>query len=98
MKFVSLIFSALLLVTLFTFSKVSVAGTFAGKNNQQQKLAIVSSKHAAQKVQRRFGGKILKVQRKSYQGKSGYKVKLIKSNGNVISIWVDAKTGRLAKL
>ena len=40
----------------------------------------------------RFGGKVLKVQKQ----KSGYRVKLIKTDGHIISLYVDAKTGRIS--
>lgn len=60
------------------------------KNNQQQ-LKVKSSKDAAKLAKSRFGGKVLKVENK----KSGYRVKLIKTDGHIISIYVDAKTGKI---
>jgi len=54
-------------------------------------LKVNSSKQAAQIVKSRFGGKVLKVQK----SKSGYKVKLVKNNGHVVTVSVDAKTGRV---
>lgn len=58
----------------------------------QQQLRVNSSKQAAQMAQSRFGGKVLKVQAQ----KSGYRVKLIKNDGNIISVYVDAKSGQVS--
>lgn len=64
------------------------------KANQQAKpqLRVKSSNQAAQIAKGRYGGKVLKVQKQ----KSGYRVKLIKANGNIVSVYVDAKTGRIS--
>jgi len=93
-----------LIIILFTtfmiiFSLPAVAqGSFAAtvstiKANQQssKQVRIKSTKQAAQLAQRRFGGKVLKVKSK----KSGYKVKLIKKNGHIISVFVNAKSGKI---
>ncbi|WP_168427277.1 PepSY domain-containing protein [Candidatus Colwellia aromaticivorans] len=93
----------IILVTTFmiTFSVPAVAqGNFAAtintmKTNQQtskQQVRVKSTKQAAQLAQRRFGGKVLKVQSQ----KSGYRVKLIKKDGHIISVFVDAKSGRIS--
>jgi uncharacterized membrane protein YkoI len=64
------------------------------KTNQQSKkqLRVKSSQQAAQMSKSRFGGKVLKVQKQ----KSGYRVKLIKTDGHIVSLYVDAKTGRIS--
>jgi len=64
------------------------------KTNQpsKQQLRVNSSKQAAQMAKGRFGGKVLKVKKQ----KSGYRVKLIKTDGHIISVYVDAKTGRIS--
>ena len=64
------------------------------KANQQskQQLRVRSSQQAAQIAKGRFGGKVLKVKKQQ----SGYRVKLIKSDGHIISVYVDAKTGRIS--
>ena len=64
------------------------------KANQpsKQQLRVNSSKQGAQMAKGRFGGKVLKVQKQ----KSGYRVKLIKTDGHIISVYVDAKTGRIS--
>jgi len=62
--------------------------------NQQTKhqLRVNSSQQAAQMVKSRMGGKVLKVQKQ----KSSYRVKLIKTNGHIVSLTIDAKTGRIS--
>lgn len=78
---------------------VVAQGNFAAsisaiKANQQskQQVRVKSSTQAAQVAQRRFGGKVLKVQTQ----KSGYRVKLIKKNGHIISVFVNAKSGKIS--
>lgn len=76
-------------------AQASYAATISTlKANQQssKQLRVKSTKHAAQMAQRRFGGKVLKVQTQ----KSGYRVKLIKKDGHIISVFVDAKSGRIS--
>jgi len=95
MRFAQLV----LLIVAVTFSMslhaqgrfVSVMGAI--KTNQQAKpqLRIKNSKQAAQVVKGRLGGKVLKVQKK----KSGYRVKLIKVDGHIVSVYVDARSGRI---
>ncbi len=101
MKIVTLyLYTALSLALCLTLATSAMASPNTartiGNSNHQQPLVVTSSKQAARLVQAHFGGKVLKVQA-SKKGQLGYKVKLIKANGNVISVWVDAKTGRLAK-
>ena len=61
-------------------------------NKQQgnkQQLRINSGQQAAQQAKGRYGGKVLKVQKQ----KPGYRVKLIKKDGHIVSVAVDEKTG-----
>ena len=69
---------------------------FAKSKKSKKTLKVRSSKQAAKLVKQRYGGKVLKVSSKKVNGHSGYKVKLIKSNGLVVTILVDAQTGRLS--
>ncbi len=64
--------------------------TKSSKNNTQ--LKIKSSQQAAQLAKSRFGGKVLKVSKK---GSAGFRVKLVKKDGHVISVYVDARTGQI---
>jgi len=103
-KIMKLVLSLILILFttfMITFSLPAVAqGNFAAtistmKANQQssaQQLRIKSTKQAAQLAQRRFGGKVLKVKAK----KSGYRVKLIKKDGHIISVFVNAKSGKIS--
>ncbi len=89
----------LILLFVATFSMgVNAQGNFVSvsitnKSTQSVKqLRVKSSRQAAQLAKSRFGGKVLKVQK---QG-SGYRVKLIKANGHIVSVYVDAITGRVS--
>jgi uncharacterized membrane protein YkoI len=75
-----------------TISTLKTNQQSVNQQNSQQKLRVKSSNQAAQLAQSRFGGKVLKVQSK----KSGYRVKLIKKNGHIIAVFVDAKSGRIS--
>jgi uncharacterized membrane protein YkoI len=101
MKFVYSLLLILFIIFAQVFSmKVIAQGSFAStintikvnQQNRKQQVKIKNDKQAAQQAQRRFGGKVLKVQ--SLQ--SGYKVKLIKKDGHIISVFVDAKSGRIS--
>jgi uncharacterized membrane protein YkoI len=75
-----------------TISTLKTNQQSVNQQNSQQKLRVKSSNQAAQLAQSRFGGKVLKVQVK----KSGYRVKLIKKDGHIIAVFVDAKSGRIS--
>jgi len=72
----------------------SVGYSKADGSSSKQKKAnkIKSSSQAARLVKSRTGGKVLKVKN---NGRSGYKVKVIKPNGHIISVTVDAKSGKM---
>jgi hypothetical protein len=59
-------------------------------------LAVSSSQQAARIVKSKYGGKILKVQRTKVNGNTGYKVKVLKNNGHVMTVSVDAVSGRIS--
>jgi uncharacterized membrane protein YkoI len=73
-------------------SLVSAITTIKTNQQAKQQLRVKSNQQAAQMAKSRFGGKVLKVQKK----KSGYRVKLIKTDGHIVSVYVDAKTGRIS--
>jgi len=60
-------------------------------------LAIESPQQAARLVQNRIGGKVLKVSKQKNNNRVGYKVKLITEDGHIISVLVDAHSGRIQK-
>ncbi len=59
--------------------------------------AINSTQQAARKVKAVVGGKVLKVRSIKINRDPGYKVKVLKDNGHVISVKINAKTGRILK-
>ncbi|WP_371373732.1 PepSY domain-containing protein [Thalassotalea aquiviva] len=61
------------------------------KQNSEQAYVVKSPSQAAKIVKARFGGKVLSSKKK----KSGYRVKLLKDNGKIITVQVDAKTGKI---
>lgn len=100
MKFVLLV----LFVIAFSFSSSSFAyfqgsgsgfGKPAASTKNNTKLRIKSAQQAAQVAKNHFGGKVLKVNKKNSNSSPVYRVKLVKTNGHVISVIVDAKTGQI---
>lgn len=86
----------MLRVFLFTLVLVigcSTPGALAADKRDNTK--VTSSKQAAKIVQKKFGGKVLKVNKQ--KNNSGYKVKIVKPNGQVVSKKVNAKTGKIEK-
>ncbi len=59
---------------------------------QQKSLKIKNSTQAAQLVKRQTGGQILKVHK---AGQKAYQVKVLKADGRIISLTVDATSGRI---
>jgi uncharacterized membrane protein YkoI len=92
----------LILLVLFVCSSL-VALPSAAKNKHSlsgykknaQGLVVKNPQQAARIVKSRFGGKVLKVSKKQNNGRIGYKVKLIKKDGHIITVLVDAHTGRI---
>ncbi len=64
-----------------------------GAGYKSSTMVVKSSHQAAQMVKGRFGGKVLKVSK--LKGKAGYRVKLLKDNGHVVQVSVDASTGKM---
>lgn len=61
------------------------------RSSTKKQLNVQSSQQAAQMAKARFGGKVLKVQKQD----NGYRVKLMKSDGHIVSVYVDARSGRI---
>ena len=76
---------------------VSASGAWAAEKqaNKQVNKKVTSSTQAARIVQKKYGGKVLKVNKQ--KNNRGYKVKIVKANGQVISKKVNAKTGKIEK-
>ena len=79
------------------FSSYVLAQPFANAQYKSNTLKVTSSRQAAQMVVSRFGGKVLKIQPKTSNGQQGYKVKLLKKSGNILTVFVNAKSGRLIR-
>ncbi len=86
-----------ILLACWVFSTQPVMANFkqqvssnSSKSAKQERNKI-SSSQAASIVKSRYGGKILKVQSSS----SGYRVKVLKSDGRILSVFVDGQTGRV---
>jgi len=96
MKFVYSYLCYILLAFLLAFSLtvVQVNSAQAASQLKQQAntaLKVKTSKQAAKIAKSRIGGKVLKVKRSN----TSYRVKLIKKDGHIISVLVDAKTGKV---
>ena len=83
----------LLLTLLMNVSALSATAALAADKQGSKK--VTSSKQAAKIVQKQYGGKVLKVNKQKNNG--GYKVKIVKPNGQVVSKKVNAKTGKIEK-
>ncbi|MBL4911314.1 MAG: PepSY domain-containing protein [Alteromonadaceae bacterium] len=88
-------FSVLLLFLVFVSAPFSLNAQGSAYPRNGQALVIQNPQQAARLVQRRFGGKVLKVSKKKNRNRVAYKVKLIKKDGHIISVLVDAQTGRI---
>ncbi|WNC68581.1 PepSY domain-containing protein [Thalassotalea nanhaiensis] len=56
-------------------------------------LKVANKQQAAKLVKSRMGGKVLSV--KAVKGQQAYKVKLLKDDGQIVSVYVNAKTGKI---
>lgn len=91
----SMMFVLSSLVTTWSISAMPVnPGAYV--QGAKSSLAVSSSQQAARIVKSKYGGKILKVQRTKVNGNTGYKVKVLKNNGHVITVSVDAVSGRIS--
>lgn len=62
------------------------------RSQTKNQLNVQSNQQAAQMVKARLGGKVLKVQKQN----NGYRVKLIKSDGHIVSVYIDARSGSIS--
>jgi len=83
----------ILLFTLLIGSGFITTEALAADKHANKK--VTSSKQAAKMVQKKFGGKVLKVNKQ--KNNTDYKVKIVKPNGQVVSKKVNAKTGKIEK-
>jgi len=66
------------------------------KYAQSSNTKSLSAQQAARIVKNKFGGKVLKVSSSGSKTKPSYRVKLLKDNGHVVSVNVDAQSGRVS--
>tara|TARA_Y100000034_G_C6817623_1_gene367981 strand:+ start:696 stop:971 length:276 start_codon:yes stop_codon:yes gene_type:complete len=86
----SVVFLALVLL-MAGMQPSSNASPYAYANSKASQGKKISAKQAANKVKRKYGGKVLKV---SASG-NGYRVKLIQPDGKIISVYVDGNSGKI---
>ena len=77
------------------FNLPSAGDQAKNKGRKKKSTGKISQQQAAQKVKNRFGGKVLKVQNSKVDGHAGYKVKLLKHDGHIISVLVDGRSGKI---
>lgn len=67
------------------------------RQHAQQKQAVnqISKQQAAQIAMRVYSGKLLKVSKQQGKRSAIYRVKLLKDNGHIITILVDAQSGKI---
>lgn len=77
------------------FSLNNYTPVYAQPYEASKTYRVANSQQAARLVKARIGGKILKVQRIKVKGNLGYKVKVLTNNGHVMSVKVDAVSGKI---
>ncbi|MEH6465018.1 MAG: PepSY domain-containing protein [Shewanella psychromarinicola] len=66
-------------------------------NNQNNNLVVTSAQQAVQIAQRRYSGKVLKVQSANVNGHPGYRIKLLTNDGVIFYVSVDATNGAVTR-
>jgi len=97
--------AVVLLLCSFTFTSLSHAYNFTqnmvsgvqatSSSKKSNQYVIKNSQHAAKVVKGAYGGKVLKVKKLNSKNSPAYRVKLVRDNGHVISVVVDAKSGQI---
>ncbi len=82
-----MLFRVALLTLLVSFFALNANAAYNQGNKK-----VISSKQAAKIVQKKYGGKILKINK---QKNNVYKIKIVKPNGQVVSKKVNATTGKI---
>lgn len=89
----ALFISCLVFCCLVVLPPASARGM--AESSATQRLVIKNSQHAAKIVRLRYGGKILKANKKVSNGRVVYRVKVLKKDGKIISVQVDGHNGRV---
>ena len=89
-----------LLIAAPVFAKIEAAPNsmmiVKAKYGQASDYKSITAQQAARIVKNKFGGKVLKVNNSGSKKNPSYRVKLLKDNGHVISVSVDAQSGRIS--
>jgi uncharacterized membrane protein YkoI len=92
----SVLFISLLTALSLFMVQPALAKSVNNDHRQSKKSTkLISSQQAISIVKRQYGGKVLKVNRINVNGRTSYKVKLLKKNGHIVSVLVNAQTGRV---
>jgi hypothetical protein len=59
---------------------------------------VTNARQAGQMVKSRYGGRVLSINTSNSGNGKGYRVKLVDKNGKVLTIFVDAASGRMTQL
>lgn len=83
----------------FVFASIAQANDVLNAGGNKQILAQagqeISSSEAADTVEQRFGGRVLKVETSREGGGVVYRVKILQDDGRIRTVSVDAKSGRI---
>ncbi|MDO6428278.1 PepSY domain-containing protein [Thalassotalea sp. 1_MG-2023] len=93
MNFCTVVRSIILIVMLFSLN--SYTPVYAQPLEAGKTYRVANAQQAARLVKARIGGKILKVQRTNVKGNLGYRVKVLTNKGHVVSVKVDAVSGKI---
>lgn len=75
--------------------KVNTGATLSSSAAEHQ--MAITHDHAARLAKKQIGGKVLNIRPTKVKGERGYKVKLLKKDGHVVSVFVNGKSGKVNK-
>lgn len=87
---------SIVITLMLSISGMTAVESMAAPYINGQHYKVSNAQQAARLVKKRTGGKVLKVERSKVNGNPGYKVKVLKDNGHVVSIKIDAITGKIS--
>lgn len=90
------VIQSIVVALMLSVSGITAVESKAAPYFNGQHYKVSNAQQAARLVKKRTGGKVLKVERAKVNGNPGYKVKVLKNNGHVVSMKVDAITGRIS--
>ncbi|GHG01236.1 PepSY domain-containing protein [Thalassotalea marina] len=87
---------SIVVALMLTISGITAIECKAAPYFNGQHYKVNNAQQAARLVKKHTGGKVLKVERAKVNGNPGYKVKVLKDNGHVVSMKIDAITGKVS--